>query len=159
MLKRSSRTPTGEAKRLPVSTKITPELRALLQTSAEAQGRTLGAEIEQRLLASFAVEDNLRSLVREEMQAAIAADREAQRVEVMKRATSDGRGGWVASNRDLSQLEALAETAPERTTGYLREALKDPAVKAAMHQRYELGGQPGVDRLNVMPEAHGYKPL
>ena len=34
------------------------------------------------------------------------------------------------------ELTALAETAEERTTGYLRVALKDPAVKAAVHSRY-----------------------
>lgn len=34
------------------------------------------------------------------------------------------------------ELEVLAETAEERTKGYLRKALKDPALKAAIHSRY-----------------------
>lgn len=34
------------------------------------------------------------------------------------------------------ELIALAETAEERTTGYLRKALKDPDIKAAVHSRY-----------------------
>lgn len=34
------------------------------------------------------------------------------------------------------ELTALAETAEERTKGYLRAALKDPDIKAAMHSRY-----------------------
>ncbi|MCJ2126450.1 hypothetical protein [Methylobacterium sp. J-077] len=34
------------------------------------------------------------------------------------------------------ELTALAETAEERTKGYLRAALEDPAVKAAVHRRY-----------------------
>ncbi|WP_158684255.1 hypothetical protein [Methylobacterium sp. 285MFTsu5.1] len=34
------------------------------------------------------------------------------------------------------ELTALAETAEERTKGYLRAALKDPAIKAAVHSRY-----------------------
>ncbi|MCJ2063690.1 hypothetical protein MKK63_13355 [Methylobacterium sp. J-088] len=34
------------------------------------------------------------------------------------------------------ELIALAETAEERTTGYLRKALEDPDIKAAVHSRY-----------------------
>jgi len=34
------------------------------------------------------------------------------------------------------ELIALAETAEKRTTGYLRAALKDPEVRAAVHSRY-----------------------
>ena len=34
------------------------------------------------------------------------------------------------------ELEALAENAEERTKGYLRAALKDPDIKAAVHSRY-----------------------
>lgn len=34
------------------------------------------------------------------------------------------------------ELIALAETAEERTAGYLRAALEDPEVMAAVHSRY-----------------------
>lgn len=34
------------------------------------------------------------------------------------------------------ELTALAETAETRTTGYLRAALADPEIKAAVHSRY-----------------------
>ena len=34
------------------------------------------------------------------------------------------------------ELAVLAETAEERTKGYLRAALADPAIKAAVHSRY-----------------------
>lgn len=37
------------------------------------------------------------------------------------------------------ELEALAETAETRTTGYLRAALADPAIKEAVHSRYVPG--------------------
>ena len=45
----------------------------------------------------------------------------------------------VVSNGEAmtrEELIALAETAEERTTGYLRKALKDPDIKAAVHSRY-----------------------
>jgi hypothetical protein len=104
MPKRSARTPVGEAKRLPISTKITPELRALLQTAADADGRTLGAEIEQRLLASFqpkgAAEDRMRAIAREEMDRRFGreltpADREEIHKRQMGVVRSLGQGaGW-----------------------------------------------------------------
>ena len=34
------------------------------------------------------------------------------------------------------EMEELAATATERTNGYAREALADPAIKAAVHSRY-----------------------
>ncbi|MGU3540997.1 hypothetical protein [Methylobacterium sp. A54F] len=34
------------------------------------------------------------------------------------------------------ELTALAETAETRTKGYLRAALADPEIKAAVHSRY-----------------------
>lgn len=70
-MKRSTRTPSGEPKRQPVSTKITPDLRARLEAAAAAEGRTLGAEIERRLMASFEPREDLRAIVREEMRAAL----------------------------------------------------------------------------------------
>lgn len=150
-------TPDGAGKRVPLMARTTIALRASLAASASENGVSLAHEVERRLEASYA-EDRMRVIAREEMQAAIVADREAQRVELMKRAVSDGRGGWMASNNDLAAivpvpesqkprpynnpvLQHLAETAPERTAGYLRKAMKDPAVKAAMHQRYELNGK------------------
>ncbi|MCC0809120.1 hypothetical protein FPV16_23455 [Methylobacterium sp. W2] len=53
MAKRSPRTAGGAARRLPVSTKILPDLKERLESEASAGGRTLGSEIERRLEGSF----------------------------------------------------------------------------------------------------------
>ena len=57
--------------REPVTTKITGDLRLLLNTAAEANSRTVGAEIEHRLRESFAAQSDLRAIIREEIRAAL----------------------------------------------------------------------------------------
>jgi hypothetical protein len=53
-----------------VNTRIRPDLRDALQREANAAGRTLSAEIEYRLEASFRAQD-LTTMLREEMRALI----------------------------------------------------------------------------------------
>jgi hypothetical protein len=53
------------------------DLRDKLNAAAAASGRTATAEVELRVEASFHNED-LRAIIREEVRAALAADREAQ---------------------------------------------------------------------------------
>ena len=51
------------------------------------------------------------------------------------------------------ELIALAETAEERTKGYLRAALADPGIKAAVHSRYVPHVLTGPAVANDQPQA------
>lgn len=57
------------------------------------------------------------------------------------------------------KLAALAETAEGRTKGYLRAALADPEVKAAVHSRYvpRILNGPAVANDQPRPPARGQK--
>ncbi|MBA9069875.1 hypothetical protein FHR71_003636 [Methylobacterium sp. RAS18] len=66
MAKRSPRTAGGSARRVPVSTKILPDLRDRLEAAATAGGRTLGNEIERRLERSFLFKEELLALFEDE---------------------------------------------------------------------------------------------
>ena len=46
------------------------------------------------------------------------------------------------------EMEDLAATATERTNGYARAALSDPAIKAAVHSRYVPHVLPGAEIAN-----------
>ena len=48
-------------------------------------------------------------------------------------------------------LTALADTAEERTKGYLRAALADPGIKSAVHSRYVLRGPEVANDLPSKP--------
>jgi hypothetical protein len=58
-----------------VNTRITSSLRGQLEAAAKDAGRSLGAEIERRLEQSFAPADDLRQVIREEIQAALGEQR------------------------------------------------------------------------------------
>ncbi len=86
-----------------------------IATAAAASGRPMSDEVEARLRASFD-NDDLRKIIREELRAEL-------------------RSGATA---------ALAETAEERTKGYLRAAIdRDPNVKAALHRQGYCGAVVG----------------
>jgi hypothetical protein len=66
MAKRSPRTTGGKPRRVPVSTKITPDLRDRLDTAAQNAGRTLGNEIERRLEQSCRLKPEHMELLQDE---------------------------------------------------------------------------------------------
>lgn len=72
MPKRSEAAPTP---RKGINTRITDDLREQLEAAAETSGRSLGAEIEHRLLASFAAQpatvEDVRLMLRGEIHAAL----------------------------------------------------------------------------------------
>lgn len=51
------------------------------------------------------------------------------------------------------ELAVLAETAEQRTKGYLRAALVDPAIKDAVHSRYAPHVLAGPAVANDQPRA------
>ncbi|TXM64451.1 hypothetical protein FV226_26535 [Methylobacterium sp. WL12] len=53
----------------------------------------------------------------------------------------------------FEELAVLAETAEERAKGYLREALADPDIKAAVHSRYVPHVLAGPAVANDQPRA------
>lgn len=86
-----------------INTKITNDLRAALVSAAVVSGRTLSGEIEARLMASLNAESLMAALPRL-IAEGIAADREAQRREVLGRATPfviGSQHGLAMTNRTL----------------------------------------------------------
>lgn len=73
MAKRSPRTAAGKPRRVPVSTKITPELRDRIDAAATAAGRTLGNEIERRLERSTRFKEELLDILEDERTLVAAA--------------------------------------------------------------------------------------
>lgn len=76
-VKRAKRTTDGAAKRAPLSLKLLPAVRAQLEAEAVRNNRTLGSEMETRLIASLeggSLTDVLRTIVREEL-ARVAPER------------------------------------------------------------------------------------
>ncbi len=103
-----------EGKRAPLSLRTTHALRERLVAVSTRADRSLTQEVEHRLERSFD-HDDLRALIREELRAELRAE---LRSEIRA---------------------ALAETAEERTKGYLRAAIdRDPNVKAALHRQSDL---------------------
>lgn len=78
MTKRSEPAPSP---RKGINTRITGILREQLEAAAAAAGRSLGAEIEHRLLASFAAQsatvEDVRLMLRGEIRAALSEERRA----------------------------------------------------------------------------------
>jgi phage protein D len=87
----------GAGSRRNYAFRMTDATRDQVVAAADKNGRSMSEELEARIEASFA-EDRMRAIAREEIEKAQAGDA-TQRAELMKRAISDGRGGWFATNQ------------------------------------------------------------
>lgn len=121
MAKRSPRARDGEPKRVPVSTKLLPALRDMLEEAAAAEGRTLGNEIERRLERSF--------LYREIMAERLGGDRAvgaleaiAQSWKLIKLMT---RQEWWETHENLRMAQVSAQSVLE----LVKTANGDPLYK------------------------------